>query len=200
MLVAFGISPFDTLDLPENWAAILLNYIQSHSNVVAIGEIGLDFTNPRYPDKQIQCPVFERQLSIANKTHRCAIMHSRGAEKEVIEIAQKNHLQKGILHCFTGDRDHVRKALDANLSISISGIITFKNTHLRDLLEFIPLDRLFIESDTPYLAPVPFRGKPNQPAFVSTIGKFVADLIKIDPEKLQFQLMQNYDKLFKVNP
>lgn len=194
---AVGISPFDCEVIPSGWDAILEQNLHEH-NIIGLGEIGLDTTNPRYPSFEKQLPVFEQQLYIAKRLDKPVIIHSRGFEKSTAEICRKNGCQKAVFHCFTGDFDAASVILDYGYYISFSGILTFNKAAIRQLLPKLPLDRLMLETDTPYLAPVPFRGKTNTPLYMQYIGNEAALLIRKSPDELQAQLKVNFNTVFNV--
>jgi TatD DNase family protein len=192
---AVGISPFDCEDLPCDWKTILEQNLREH-NVIGLGEIGLDTTNSRYPSFDKQLPVFERQLNIAKNAEKPVIIHSRGIEKNTAEICRKNGCKKAVFHCFTGDFDAAATILDYGYYISFSGILTFRNAAIRELLPKLPPERLMLETDTPYLAPVPFRGKTNTPLYMRYIGEEAASLLTMSPDVLQSYLKTNFNTLF----
>jgi TatD DNase family protein len=191
---AAGISPFDSVSLPERWES-RLRMILADKKMVGVGEIGLDASNPRYPSLGLQTPVFVKQLEIARELDLPVIVHSRGAEKKAAEICAARGVTKAMFHCFTGPVDALHYILDQGYSISISGIVTF-SVAVQYLVTHVPLDRLFIETDSPYLAPVPHRGKTNRPAWVAITGECVAAVKKITPAALQQVIEENFDNLF----
>jgi TatD DNase family protein len=191
---ALGISPFDAGHLPDNWEQ-RLDAMLCGERIIAAGEIGLDASNPRYPSLEIQLPVFEKQLVLAIKHDMPVVVHSRGIEKKTAGICRSLGVCKALFHCFTGDADALKTILDNGYYISISGIITWSEA-LRKTAAAVPLDRLFIETDTPYLAPVPHRGAVNQPAWVRLVGEAVCRCRDIDPGKLQTAIAQNFRRLF----
>lgn len=194
---AIGISPFDVINLPDDWLATLQRLLR-YSRIIAIGEIGIDSTNPRYPALDVQQPCFEQQLVLAKSEGIPAIIHSRGSEERAVAICKDVGIEKVLFHCFTGNDRALHALLNAGYSLSLSGIVTFKKSDLRKLVAAIPLERLFIETDSPYLAPVPHRGKPNQPAWVSLVGTEVALLCAISVPKLQQILANNFSRFFAV--
>ena len=194
---AAGISPFDVLELKHDWIDQLRS-ILVHPKMIGVGEIGIDRTNPRYPSFEKQLPCFEQQLHLARELDLPAIVHSRGAESEAADICWNNGCTKAVFHCFTGDLAALKKILRYGYYVSFSGIITFKNAETRDLVSSVPLDHVLIETDTPYLAPVPFRGKKNRPAWVSYVGEQAASLYGIDTATFQEHLQQNFHRLFSV--
>ncbi|MFP4163105.1 MAG: TatD family hydrolase [Chitinispirillaceae bacterium] len=193
---ALGISPFDVTEHKGNWAEELKELLNDPA-AVAVGEIGLDDSNPRYPPLERQLPFFRTQLEIAQDKGFPALVHSRGMEKKVAQLCRESKASKVVFHCFTGDQDALDYILDSGYYISISGIITYKNAQIRSLLPRIPLDRLFIETDTPYLAPVPKRGKQNQPAYVAFTASEVAKLHSVDINTLSENIYNNFNRLFR---
>lgn len=198
-----GIHPHDAKEYSSDIEKILRNRAPL-PEVVAIGEIGLDYFY-KYSDIDIQKTVFEEQLKIAKDFDLPIQIHSRDAEEDTVSILKKvstNH--KGVVHCFTGTDYLAEEALKLGLNISISGIVTFKNAHdLRETISKIPIDRIHIETDAPFLAPVPQRGKKNQPAFVLHTAEFVANLFSMDLDKFNAQILENnlnvFPKLAKLN-
>jgi TatD DNase family protein len=195
LCAAVGISPFDAAALPATWDAELEELI-GNARVIAVGETGLDSTNPRYPDIRMQLPLFEGQLEIARKHDLPVILHSRGSESRVADLCVARGIKKAMFHCFTGDIPSLKKLLDAGYYVSFSGIITFADTPVSKCVEYAPIDRIFIETDSPYLAPAPFRGKKNQPAWVEYVGKKVAEIKKMDEEEAARVLAENFRRLF----
>lgn len=194
-----GISPFDTENADKNWEKDLLNLL-SNKQFIAVGEIGMDNTNPTYPPIDIQKHFFLKQLEIAKKTDRPVIVHSRGSEVEVLNHLKSNSIKKAIFHCYTGPKELIPAIIDSGYFISYSGIATFKKEPLNEQIEMTPLSKIFIETDSPYLAPHPFRGKTNEPAFVSIVGEKVASLKNTNIENLQSQIIKNFEALFQISP
>lgn len=165
--------------------------------VIAIGEIGLDYY---YLNSSIeeQKAAFTRQLEIAADLNLPVEIHTRDAEQDTVEILQKFQGKvKGLLHCFTGTQWLADEALKLGFNISISGIVTFKKaTELQDVVKTLPIDRIHVETDAPFLAPMPHRGKKNTPGFVVHTAEFVAQLKNIPMEELSEQLLKNTQKLF----
>ncbi|ALA26215.1 hydrolase TatD [Piscirickettsia salmonis] len=175
----------------------LIHYA-SHPKVVAIGESGLDYYyGADY--KEIQQQRFTQHIQAAVKTQLPLIVHTRDAREDTIKLLTdvgQGHCP-GVLHCFTESWQMAKAALDLGFYISFSGIVTFKNAkELQEVAKKVPLDRILIETDAPYLAPVPHRGKQNQPAFVSHVGQFVADLRQMAVEKVAELTANNFYQLF----
>lgn len=169
-----------------------------HPKVVALGESGLDYY---YSDesKTVQQESFAVHLRAAAEARLPVIVHTRDARQDTLDLIREHGSEEsaGVLHCFTESWEMAKAAMDMNYYVSLSGIVTFKNAEeLRDVARKMPLDRLLVETDSPYLAPVPFRGKPNEPAFVREVAKFVADLKGITYEKLCEITGDNFHRLF----
>jgi TatD DNase family protein len=164
--------------------------------VVAVGEIGLDYHYDSSPRDQQQ-DAFRRQLELAHK-HKLPIeIHTRDADEDTVKILEEANAQTGIVHCFTGTMWLAKNALDLGLDISFSGVITFKNAgDLREVVKYVPLDRLHVETDAPFLAPIPMRGKSNVPAYVVHTAQAVADLKGISLEELQIATRANARRTF----
>ena len=193
-----GISPFDTEVVPEYWSEELKGLL-GHPGIIGIGEMGLDNTNPIYPSLEKQIPIFEKQLEMAVDMNVPVVIHSRGAEGEAIEMCSDHKVSKALFHCFTGSRNQLKKLIDCGYYVSFSGIITFKNSPCDELVSYAPLDRLFIETDTPYLSPHPFRGKPNEPANVIYVGEKIAAIKGIPVKAVAQSIEDNFFSLFNIS-
>ncbi len=171
----------------------------AHPRVIGIGETGLDYYYD-HSDREQQRASFREHIAAARETGLPLIVHTRDAEEDTAEILAEEMgkgAYKGVIHCFTASADFGRKALDLGLYISLSGIVTFKNAKdLQAVATTIPDDRLLIETDSPFLAPVPHRGKACEPAFVADTAKFLAELRGISVESLALQSSENFYRLF----
>lgn len=169
--------------------------------VVAIGETGLDYYYNNAP-AETQKAAFRAQMQIAHDVKLPVEIHTRDAEPDTMQILNEfKGKVRGLLHCFTGTWEMAKVGLDCDFDISISGVATFKNAEpLRDVIRKVPLDRLHVETDAPFLAPVPHRGKKNQPAFVTHTAELVAQLKGVTLEELSRQLAQNARRLFPKLP
>lgn len=192
---AVGISPFDVTSQNSDWLSSL-NYLLCKPRIIALGEIGLDSTNPGYPPLNKQLPFFEAQLDLASKLDIPAVVHSRGSEKKVVEICRSIGIKRVLFHCFTGSFDDMQAIIDAGFYLSFSGIITFKNAEIRAVVPSVPIERVLIETDSPYLSPVPYRGKKNRPALLKYTAAELARLLDCENDKLQIQLEKNFNSLF----
>ena len=176
--------------------------IDQNAKVVAWGEIGLDFHYDNSP-RDVQMNVFARQLSAASELNVPVIIHTREAEEQTIELLKSNYSQakrRGVFHCFSGSLDLAKGALDLGFLISFSGIVTFKKAEdLREVARYVPLDRLLIETDCPFLAPVPFRGKRNEPAYVTEVARCIAVERTVSIEEIASATTQNFLRLFNIS-
>lgn len=204
---SFGIHPHEAsevnLDSKEMQLENLVKHFEMLGNgFVAIGECGLDYAFPD-TDKEAQKKLFNLQVELALKLDKPLIIHTREADEDVYPIL-KEFADKGgmaVVHCWTGNVIYVKKYLDLGFYISCSGITTFKKS--LDLQEqfknVVPMDRLLVETDAPYLAPVPVRGKVNVPLNVKYVAEFVANMRGIDLEEFNRQVMKNFEDLFKIS-
>jgi len=193
-----GIHPHDA-DTHEDVETQTLVERAAHPRVVGIGESGLDFYYDK-SDRDRQRASFRSHIAAARETGLPIIVHTREAEEDTHSILSEEMGKgafTGVIHCFTASADFARKALDLGLYISISGIVTFKNAkNLQETARQIPAERLLIETDSPFLAPVPHRGKPCEPAFVADTARFLADLRGESVEELAGYTSGNFRKLF----
>jgi TatD DNase family protein len=176
-----------------------LERLGRNPKVLAVGEIGLDFHYDHSP-RDVQRDVFVRQMDIARRLGKPIIIHCREAWPECLELLRvhwRSHGLGGILHCFSGDPDALREGLDMGFRISFAGNVTFpKATEIRQAARDVPADRLLVETDSPYLAPVPYRGKRNEPAYVAAVAAGVAGLRGVSTEDLVRQTAANFLDFF----
>lgn len=166
-------------------------------NVIAVGEIGLDYYYEQSPREE-QKHAFRAQLEIAARVGLPVEIHTRDAEEETITILEDFRGKvNGIIHCFTGTQWLADRALDLGFNISISGIVTFKNAEaLRSVVRSLPIDRMHVETDSPFLAPVPHRGKPNTPAYLASTARFVAEMKGLSEADFAVQMRENAHRMF----
>ena len=166
------------------------------SGACAIGEIGLDYHYDFSP-RDVQEEIFRAQIQLAKERRLPIIIHTREATPDTFRILREERASTGVFHCFTGDLDMARKALDLGFHLSFAGILTFpKAAELREAAKLTPLDRLLSETDSPYLAPVPYRGKRNEPAFVTRVVEMLAELHGLAPAALAAHITSNFNGLF----
>lgn len=195
-----GVHPNEASVLDDT-TAMRLRQLATHPRVVAIGEMGLDYYYDRVSREQ-QRAVFERQIHIARDVGKPIVVHTRSAASDTLDVLAGSGVQDvgGIIHCFSEDREFARRALDLGFDISFSGIVTFKNAAaIHDVAAWAPLDRVLLETDTPYLAPVPLRGKPCEPAFVVHTARRVAELRGMRVSDLARATTANAARRFRLN-
>lgn len=193
-----GIHPHEAEKEPISGPQALVVFAQ-HPKVVAIGETGLDYYYEHSPREE-QRVSFRSHIAASRETRLPLVVHTRDADDDTIEIL-RDEMGKGafagVLHCFTGTKRLADAALDLGMFISVSGIATFKKSgELRDVLKDVPLERLLVETDAPFLAPMPFRGKRNEPAFVAQTAKVLADLKGVSVDELAGVTTRNFFSLF----
>lgn len=193
-----GVHPHEADAHPDLGAAALSQAAQ-HPRVIAIGECGLDYFYDK-SDRQAQRERFEAHIEAARETGLPLVVHTREAEQDTAEIlsaAVKKGGVRGVLHCFTGSAELARKGLDLGFYVSLSGIVTFKNAQdLQDTAKWLPADQMLVETDAPFLAPVPHRGQKCEPAFVADTASFVAALRGEDSDLLAQTTTENFFSLF----
>ena len=195
----YGIHPHEAKN-DKVKAELIINEIKQHKKIIGIGETGLDFYY-NHSDKYDQISSLEEHIKAAIELNIPLIIHSRSAEDETLEIFDKykKYDLKILMHCFTGSKKFAQNLLKFNTYFSASGIITFKNsTDLNETFKFIPLDKILIETDSPYLAPVPNRGKKNEPSFVKFTAEKLASIKEIPLSDLTKITTLNFNKLFNL--
>lgn len=200
MYGAAGIHPCDTGTLTEEHFLWLKEQCK-HEKIVAVGEIGLDYYW-KEPEISIQKHWFVRQLDLARRTKIPVIIHSRDAAKDTLDImkAEKAGDVGGVIHCFSYSREIAREYLNMGFFLGIGGVSTFQNArHLKEVIAYAPLERLVLETDCPYLAPVPYRGKRNSSLYLPLIVRAVAEIKGIEPEHVERQTWENGEHLFGIH-
>jgi TatD DNase family protein len=172
-----------------------LRELMRHPKVLAIGEIGLDYHYDFSP-RDVQREVFERQLELARDADKPIVIHTREAWADTLEVLRSRWRGEGIMHCFTGDEAQAREALDLGFYLSFGGVLTFpKADSVRQAARIAPSDRVLIETDCPYLAPVPHRGKRNEPAFIAETARRLAEVRGAPAEEIAFLTAGNFERL-----
>ncbi|MBI1748429.1 MAG: TatD family hydrolase [Acidobacteria bacterium] len=201
LYMTIGVHPHEARQVTEAYYESLVA-ASSHPKVIAWGEVGLDYHYDHSP-RQIQRDVFRRQLQSARRVNRPVIVHTRAADDDTAAILREEWGQgalRGILHCFSGGEALAQAALAMGFLVSFSGIITFKGAHdLREVAGKIPLDRVLIETDSPYLAPVPYRGRRNEPAFVLEVAKTLAHIHNVAVEEIARHTRLNFQRFFQLS-
>tara|TARA_Y100000816_G_scaffold287628_1_gene270715 strand:+ start:104 stop:865 length:762 start_codon:yes stop_codon:yes gene_type:complete len=195
----YGIHPHEVKSNKIS-SEMIIEKIRENKKIIGVGETGLDFYY-NHSDKNDQISSFQKHIIASEKLNIPLIIHSRNAELETIEVLKKfnNNKLKILMHCFTGSKEFAKKLLDLNAYFSASGIITFKNSiELQNTFKFIPDDRLLIETDSPFLAPEPNRGKKNEPSFIRYTAEKLAKIKEISVEKLIKKTSSNFNSLFSL--
>jgi TatD DNase family protein len=197
---AIGTHPHDAR-LYDDAAEEKIKNLINDEHVIAWGEIGLDFHYDNSP-RDVQLEVFKRQLRAARECDLPVVIHTREAETETIEILRSEYegaQRRGVFHCFSGSMDLAQRAIEIGFMISFSGIVTFKKAEeLRAVAKQVPLDRLLIETDCPYLTPIPYRGKRNEPAYVVEVARCLAGLHGVELEEMARITTDNFNRFFEL--
>lgn len=196
VFAAVGIHPHDAIMLDQD-AIREIELLCGSKKVVAIGEIGLDFYRNLSP-KDCQERAFLEQIAIARKTNLPIIVHSREAHKRVIDILRSERVKEGVMHCFSGGPEIARTAVDLGLYISLAGPVTYGGSKFGEILKIVPKDRLLIETDCPYLSPVPHRGKRNEPAYLRFVAERLAAMLGLSFEDFSSITDENASRLFGI--
>jgi len=198
----FGIHPHETKKYTYIDSKFIYNIKRKYNKIVGIGETGLDF-HYNHSDKKIQKKSFIEHISAASQLNIPIIVHSRNAENDTYEILKsekKNSDLKVLVHCFAGSKNFAKKLLDINCYISVSGIITFKNSNeLTDAISTIPIKNLLVETDSPYLSPAPHRGKSNEPSYIIHTVEKLSQIKNLPKENIMKYTTNNFKDLFNLN-
>jgi TatD DNase family protein len=194
---AIGVHPHDVAKT-SNKTFDNLRLLASEKKVIAYGEIGLDFFRNVSPyEKQFE--MFNQQLELVKELNLPVIIHDREAHKEILQMVKASGLRHGVFHCFSGDYNMAKECMDLGFYISVPGVVTFnKADKMHNVVRHIPLDFLLLETDCPYLAPVPHRGKRNEPSFIIHTAKKVAEIKGMDWEDVAQKTTLNTKKLFRL--
>ena len=195
---AVGVAPSEVQNPGKDWLKTIEDALKL-PNVVAIGETGLDYFR-KFGDKRTQIELFINQLDLANRLDKPVVIHNRDAGKDVLDIlAERLPEAGGVLHCYSEDGAYAEKAMDLNLYFSFAGNLTYKNAkNLHETVSVVPLDRILIESESPFMVPAEYRGKRTMPAYTVSTVKFLADFLNMDVEEVANQLWENSCKFFRL--
>ncbi|MDP4107617.1 MAG: TatD family hydrolase [Bacillota bacterium] len=199
LYASVGWHPVDAIDMREE-DLIWIEELASHPKVVALGEMGLDYHWDKSP-KDIQKEVFRKQIRLAKKVKLPIIIHNREATADILEILKEENAEEvgGIMHCFSGSPEVARECVNMNFYISLGGPVTFKNAKKpKDVAAEVPLDKLLIETDCPYLTPHPFRGKRNEPGYVKLVAEQIAEIKGLSYEEVAAATTKNAKKFFGI--
>src|SRR5438477_1252503 len=199
---AIGVHPHDAKLFDDAAETRLTDLVKQSSKVIAWGEIGLDYHYDHSP-RDVQREVFRRQLRIARSLNLPVVIHSREADEDTLNILRdelSDYRRAGVLHCFGGSFEMARDAIELGFHVSFAGNLTFKKAEdLRDIARQLPLERLLVETDCPYLTPVPYRGKRNEPARVLETAKCLAGIHERSPDEMGRITTENFARLFGVS-
>lgn len=196
---AVGWHPVDAIHMTDD-DLMMIEQLAAHPKVVALGEMGLDYYWDQSP-KDIQKEVFRKQIRLAKKVKLPIIIHNRDATADIVDILREENAGEvgGVMHCFSGSIEVARQCMDMNFYISFGGPVTFKNAKKpKEVAKEIPLDRLLIETDCPYLTPHPFRGKRNEPSYVKYVAEAIAELKGLSFEEVAQKTSDNAKRLFGI--
>ncbi|TMU82938.1 TatD family deoxyribonuclease [Bacillus sp. BHET2] len=200
LYAAIGWHPVDAIDMKEedlSW----IEELSAHPKVVALGEMGLDYHWDKSP-KDVQKEVFRKQIQLAKKVKLPIVIHNRDATQDIVDILREERAEEvgGIMHCFSGSPEIAQECVEMNFYISLGGPVTFKNAKKpKEVAKEIPLEKLLIETDCPYLAPHPNRGKRNEPAYVKLVAEQIAELKEMSIEEVANITTENAKRVFNIN-
>jgi TatD DNase family protein len=193
-----GVHPHESANVNQQTIVSELATLLTNKKIKALGEIGLDY-HYMNAEKNTQKNIFRTLLELAKEKKLPAIIHSRDAEQDTLEIIKEVNAPKFVIHCFTASKEMAKSIVDLGGLLSFTGIITFKNSQsLRDIIEWLPLEKIMIETDSPYLAPIPHRGKRNEPSYLPAIAQTIADVKKISLNQLNKSLTQTSQDFFSL--
>ena len=193
--ITLGIHPENCFDNLEELKTLVENNL-NNDKFIAIGEIGLDYYYGK-ENKEKQLEVFEYQLKLAEEHNLPVVIHSRDATLDTINILSKYNL-RGVIHCFSGSLETANQYIKMGFVIGVGGVMTFKNSKISEIIKEIPIDKLILETDSPFLAPDPFRGKTNEPKYIKNIVEYLADLKHIDISEIEEKTNKNIKDIFDI--
>lgn len=196
---ALGIHPENADEFKENTLDEIREYIRNNNKIVAIGEIGLDYYWEENPPREVQKEVFRAQMKLADELNLPVVIHDRDAHKDTLEIIKEFPNVIGVVHCFSGSVEFAKECIKLGYYIGFTGVLTFKNAKkLVDVCREIPAERMLVETDCPFMAPVPFRGKRNKSDYIEYIIDKMSEIRGISGEEMNEILLNNKKRLFKI--
>ena len=196
---ALGIHPSDAYDFNDEVKREIINKVKSNKKILAIGEIGLDYYWDENPDRETQKRVFREQMKLAEELGLPVVIHDRDAHNDTLEILKEFPKVKGTVHCFSGSVEFAKECVKLGYYIGITGVVTFKNAKkIVEVVKEIPLERLLVETDCPYMAPVPNRGKRNKSDYIEHIIEQIAEIKNMDVKYVNMKTNENFDALIKM--
>ena len=195
---ALGIHPTDALDYNEQVKSEIIEKTKANKKILAIGEIGLDYYWDENPDREIQKQVFREQMKIAEELNLPVVIHDRDAHEDTLNIIKEFPNVKGIIHCFSGSLEFAKECIKLGYYIGITGVVTFKNARkIIEVVQGIPLEKILVETDCPYMAPVPNRGKRNKSDYIEYIIEQIAQIKEMDSISLNMAVNDNFRRLME---
>ena len=196
IFLELGYHPSETNTTTDEDLKELKEIAKNNKKVIAIGEIGLDYHWEK-DNKEGQKELFKKQIKIAKELNLPIVIHSRDAFQDTYDILKESN-HKGVIHCFSGNLDNAKMYLSLGFYLGIGGVLTFKNTNLKDTIKEIPLDRILLETDSPYLAPTPHRGERNEPKYIPLIAEEISNQKNIEIDEVEKIIYQNTTKIFNL--
>lgn len=195
---ALGIHPSDANDYSDEVRSKIIELVKANNKILAIGEIGLDYYWDENPDREVQKNAFREQMKLAEELNLPVIIHDREAHRDTLEIMKEFPNVSGIVHCFSGSLEFARECIKLGYYIGVTGVVTFKNAKkIQEVVEGIPLDRLLVETDCPYMAPSPNRGKRNKSDYIAYIIEKIAEIKQISSKEVNTAVNENFSILIK---
>ena len=196
VFLAIGLHPSEVNKYNDGNLEYIKNIAITNNKVVAIGEIGLDY---HYDDtnREKQRILFEKQLQLAEEINKPVVIHTRDATKDTIDILKKYKL-KGVIHCFNGSKETLKEYLNMKYKVGIGGVVTFKNTNLPEILKTTSIENILLETDSPFLSPVPFRGEKNESKNIPIIAKKISEIYNISQKEVEEKTSKNTIELFDL--
>ena len=196
---AIGIHPENADEFKEEMLQEFKETIKKNPKLKAIGEIGLDYYWDENPDREIQKDVFRKHMKLAEELKLPVIIHDRDAHEDTLNIMKEFPNVKGVVHCFSGSVEFAKECLKLGYYIGVTGVVTFKNAKkVVQVVREVPVERLLVETDCPYMAPEPNRGKRNKSSYIKYVIEKIADIKEIDPKELNMEVNKNLQNLFKI--
>ena len=196
---AVGVHPSDCGDFCDDTVHVLRT-LAAHEKVKAIGEIGLDYYWEDNPPKEFQQQVFHKQMELAEELSLPVIIHDREAHHDCLEIVKAHPNVKGVYHCYSGSLEDAKILVKIGWMLSFTGVVTYKNARKSlEVIDWLPMDRIMIETDSPYLTPVPFRGKRNDSGNVHLVAETIAQVKSMDPEEVARITLENGKRFFQID-
>ena len=193
---ALGIHPENADEFNDTVESEIINLINKNEKILAIGEIGLDYYWDENPSKEVQKEVFRRQMKLAEKLNLPVVIHDRDAHSDTLEILKEFPNVKGILHCFSGSVEFAMECIKLGYYIGIGGVVTSKNAKkVVEVVSKIPMEKILVETDAPYMSPVPNRGKRNKSDYIAYIIEQIAEIRQLEPKEVNLAVNDNFKRL-----